>query len=365
MPDFAKRRDKLRRLVRKTDADAILITSELNVTYLTGFTGDSSFLLVTNAGDELIISDMRYATHIEGECPGLPMSIRGPGVKIIEALPKVLKSAKLSSIAIETSAMTVAFHEELNTALKNIELVGTSGLVEELREIKDKEEVAEIREAVGLAERAFAVVRSSLRPEQTEKELLDALEAQVRLFGGECTAFWPIVGVGSSGAMGHYRPGRERCVGDADFVLIDWGAKANLYLSDLTRVLVTGKLTSRFEKIYETVLAANRAAIKAIRPGAIMQDVDGVARKVIERAGYGKKFGHSLGHGFGLQIHEGPWLRMKEDRPLKAGMVVTVEPGIYIPGWGGVRIEDDILVTRDGYEELSSVGKDLADCVVA
>ncbi|MBP87812.1 MAG: aminopeptidase [Planctomycetaceae bacterium] len=364
MPDFAKRRDKLRRLVRKTDADAILITSELNVTYLTGFTGDSSYLLLTNAGDELIISDMRYGTHIETECPGLEMSIRGPGVKMLEALPKIVKSAKVSSLAVETAAMTVAFHEEFTKALSDVKLVPTTGLVEQLREVKDKGEIAEIREAVAIAEKAFAVVIASLRPEQTEKELLDAVEAQVRLFGGECTAFWPIVGVGSSAAMGHYRPGRERRVADADFVLFDWGAKANLYLSDLTRVVVTGKLTSKFEKIYNTVLAANRAAIKAIRPGAIMQDIDGVARKVIEKAGYGKKFGHSLGHGFGLQIHEGPWLRMKEDRPLQAGMVVTVEPGIYIPGWGGVRIEDDILVTRDGHEELSIVAKDLGECVV-
>lgn len=365
MPDFAKRRDKLRRLVRKTDADAILVTDELNVTYLTGFTGDSSYLLVTNSGDELILSDMRYGTHIETECPGLEMSIRGPGVQMLEAIPKVIKSAKVSSLAIETAAMSVAFHEEFAKALSSITLVPTKGVVEELREIKDKHEIAEIREAVGIAEKAFAVVKASMRPDQTEKELLDAIENHVRLFGGECTAFWPIVGVGSSAAMGHYRPGRERRVADADFVLFDWGAKANLYLSDLTRVLVTGKLTSKFEKIYNTVLAANRAAIKAIRPGAIMQDIDGVARTVIEKAGYGKKFGHSLGHGFGLQIHEGPWLRMKEDRPLKAGMVVTVEPGIYIPGWGGVRIEDDILVTKDGHQELSTVPKDLADCVIA
>lgn len=365
MPDFAKRRDRLRRLVRKTDADAILITNELNVTYLTGFTGDSSYLLVTNGGDELIISDMRYGTHIEGECPDLKMSIRGPGVKMLEALPKEIKSAKVSSLAFEAAAHTVGFHEEFAKSLEGVRLVPTSGLVEELREIKDKEEIAEIREAVAIAEKAFAVVKASLRPEQTEKDLLDAVEAQVRAFGGECTAFWPIVGVGSSAAMGHYRPGRERSVGDADFVLFDWGAKANLYLSDLTRVLVTGKLTSRFEKIYRTVLAANRAAIRAIRPGAKMMDIDGVARKVIEKAGFGKRFGHSLGHGFGLQIHEGPWLRMKEDRPLKAGMVVTVEPGIYIPGWGGVRIEDDILVTRDGHEELSTTPKDLADCIMA
>lgn len=365
MSNFAQRRDKLRRLVRQSNAPALLVTSVTNVTYLTGFTGDSSFLLVHSDGRELIISDPRYSTQIEGECPGLEMVIRGTGVTMVEATTAAVKTAKLSSLAIETAAMTLHFSQQLTEALAGVSLVLTNGLVEQLREIKDKAELAEIRQAIAYAEKAFAIVRASLRPDQSEKQLADALEFHIRSLGGECTAFWPIVGVGASAAMGHYRPGHERCVRDADFVLIDWGAKARLYLSDLTRVLVTGRPTAKLERIYNTVLAAQQAAIAAIHPGAIMEDVDRAARQVIEDAGYGKKFGHSLGHGFGLQIHEGPSLRVNEKRGLQPGMVVTVEPGIYLPGWGGVRLEDDILVTKDGREVLSHVPKEFEQMIVA
>jgi Xaa-Pro aminopeptidase len=147
-------------------------------------------------------------------------------------------------------------------------------------------------------------------------------------------------------------------------LLLDWGAKAHLYLSDLTRILVTGKISPKLERIYGVVLKAQEQAIAAIRPGALMSDVDAAARNVITKAGYGKQFGHGLGHGFGLEIHETTRLAANQDRPLKAGMVITVEPGIYLPGWGGVRIEDDILVTRTGHEVLSSLPKTLEQCVV-
>jgi Xaa-Pro aminopeptidase len=148
-------------------------------------------------------------------------------------------------------------------------------------------------------------------------------------------------------------------------LLIDWGAKSGgLYLSDLTRLIITGKVTARLEKIYQIVLAAQKAAIAAIRPGAIMEDIDAAARSVISQAGFGRRFGHGLGHGIGLEIHEQPRLAVDQRRPLKTGMVVTVEPGVYFPGWGGVRIEDDVLVTRGGHEVLSSCPKELPDCVI-
>lgn len=151
-------------------------------------------------------------------------------------------------------------------------------------------------------------------------------------------------------------------MGESPFILVDWGAKAGLYLSDLTRVLVTGKAPARLEKVYRTVLAAQEAAIAAIRPGAELKAIDAAARSVIEEAGFGKRFGHGLGHGFGLQIHEDPRMSTNTEGTLAAGMVVTVEPGIYFPGWGGVRIEDDVLVTRDGHEVLTSVPKQWDEC---
>jgi Xaa-Pro aminopeptidase len=363
MPDYQRRRDNLRRLVRNKETAAILVTSEENVAYLTGFTGDSSFLLLT-ADNQIVLSDRRYTTQLQAECPDVELEIRGPGKEMLDWTTRALKRAKLTSVAIEAGSVSLAFAEQLKEKAAKVDFVSTSGLVEELREIKDKEEVAEIREAITIAERAFAVVKAGLRPEQTEKQVADELERQVRLFGGECTAFWPIVGVGPNGALPHYRPGSVK-MEESFTVLVDWGARAKTYLSDLTRIIVTGKAPTKFERIYNVVLKAQKKAIKAIRPGAVMQDIDAVARKVITDAGFGRRFGHSLGHGFGIQIHEQPRLAANQERKLEAGMVVTVEPGIYIPGWAGVRIEDDILVTKGGHEVLSNVPKEYTDCFIA
>ncbi len=358
-----QRRDKLRRLIRKAEAEAMLVTNETNVTYLTGFTGDSSYLLLWADRGEVMLSDARYTTQLEEECSGLQLEIRPPSTTILELSEKVINKAKITKLGIEADTMTLSQAAAFNKLLPKVELVSTSGLVEELREVKDKEEIGEIRKAIRLAEQAFAVVRAAMRPEQTERAIAHALENQIRLFGGDCCSFRPIVAVGPRAALPHYRSGWKK-IDEDEFVLIDWGARDTLYVSDLTRVLVTGRISPKLQRIYGVVLKAQQAAIKAIRPGVAAKKVDAAARRVIERAGFGKKFGHSLGHGIGLQIHEAPRLAEKQDKPLKAGMVVTVEPGIYLPGWGGVRIEDDVLVTRGGHEVLSNVPKELEQCVV-
>jgi Xaa-Pro aminopeptidase len=348
-------------LLRKADLDSILVTKFTNVTYLTGFTGDDSYLLITPTA-EMVLSDPRYTEQLETECPDVELVIRRPGTPIHASVAKTVQSAKLTALAVEGSSMTIETFQKLTNDLPRVEFVPQSGLVEQLREIKDKGEIGEIRQAVRLAERAFGVVRASLRGVCSEKSVADELEHQVRLFGGECTSFPPIVAVGPRAALPHARPGATR-IEDSGFVLIDWGVKGpGLYMSDLTRIVVTGKVSPRLEKIYEVVLAAQRTAIDAIRPGAIMEDIDAAARQVIVQAGFGRRFGHSLGHGIGLEIHEQPRLAVDQKRPLKPGMVVTVEPGIYLPGWGGVRIEDDVLVTKGGREVLSSCPKEFADC---
>jgi Xaa-Pro aminopeptidase len=341
----------------------LLVTNFTNVTYLTGFTGDDSFLLLTPKS-AVVISDGRYTQQLSEECPELDVAIRKPGTEMLAAVTKVIRSAKVGKLGIEAESMTVAFCSALSKELTRVEIVSTSNLVEQLRAIKDADEVAQIRTAIDIAQRAFAVVRASLRANRTEKEIAYELENQIRLFGGTCCSFTPIVGVGPRGALPHARLSKH-CVGESDFVLIDWGARGELYVSDLTRVLVTGKISPKLERIYGVVLKAQLAGIAAIRPGAIMRDVDSAARSVIEAAGFGPRFSHGLGHGIGLEIHEAPRLASNQERELKAGMVVTVEPGIYVPGWGGVRIEDDILVTRTGHEVLSSVPKDFSDCVLA
>ncbi|NLF71804.1 MAG: aminopeptidase P family protein [Candidatus Anammoximicrobium sp.] len=362
MSRHADRRDRLLRLVPGTGADGLLVTHPANVTYLTGFTGDSSYLLLTPR-EQIMISDGRYAQQLTEECPDLDAEIRRPGLEMLPMVAKVVDAAKVRNLAIEAASMTVAFCSELSQQLSGVQFTFTGSLVEGLREIKDREEVAQIREAIELAERAFAVVRAGLRPDHTEKQIAHNLEHQIRCFGGTGCSFTPIVGVGPRGALPHARLSDHR-VEESDFVLIDWGARGALYVSDLTRVLVTGRISPKLERVYGVVLKAQRAAIAAIRPRAVLKDVDAVARKVIEEAGLGKYFTHGLGHGIGLEIHEGPRLAPSQDRQLKAGMVVTVEPGVYLPQWGGVRIEDDILVTRTGGEVLSHVAKELDDCVL-
>jgi Xaa-Pro aminopeptidase len=363
MNHFAARRDKLRKLLQKSGVETLLVTSFPNVTYLTGFTGDDSHLLFTRT-DQILISDTRYTTQIEEECPGLDVHIRAASESMLDAAVNLSKEAKLSRLGIEGDSMLVGYHQRLAQKAQKLELVTTTALVEQLRMIKDKEEVAEIRRAVTIAEKAFAVVRAALRPEQTEKEVADALEHQMRLFGGSGASFPPIVGVGDRSALPHYRPGNQRIV-DGDFVLIDWGAIGRLYMSDLTRTLVTGKIPPKLQRIYGVVLKAQMQAIDAIRPGKTCGEIDAVARGIIEKAGFGKQFGHGLGHGLGLQIHEAPRFAVKQTTKLEPGMVMTVEPGIYLPGFGGVRIEDDVLVTRSGCEMLTSVPKQWEESFVA
>lgn len=360
--DFERRRGRLRRKLKSLNVDAMLITNFINVTYLTGFTGDSSYLLLDKAG-QCLLSDSRYDVQIGDECPDIDVVSRRAPTPMTDILAKVVKSRKVGTMGIEADSLTLATSNELSSALAGIEFAATSGVVGELRQIKDRSEVDAIRNSLRIAERAFAVIRASLRGEQTEREIAFNLEHQIRLFGGDGCSFEPIVAAGHRAALPHAHP-QERIIGDDDLLLIDWGALSQGYMSDLTRVLVTGKISPKLERIYGVVLNAQRSAIERIRPGVTLGEVDNAARSIIQKAGFGPKFGHGLGHGFGLEIHENP--RMAPDQPqeLKAGMVVTVEPGIYLPNWGGVRIEDDILVTKNGHQVLSDVPKELDECFV-
>lgn len=362
MSRYAERRTRLRKLLRKAGVEALLVTNFTNVSYLTGFSGDDSYLLVLAKG-EVLVSDPRYTTQLEEECPDLEASIRPPGIGMIETVAKLAKQAHLSKLGVEGGSMTVALRDQIAHALPKVELVSTADLVEELRLIKDQDEVAEIRRAIWIAERAFGILRASLRSERTEKEVADELENQTRLYGGKGCSFPPIVAVGARAALPHARPTDQK-IGAGDFVLVDWGADAGPYKSDLTRVLVTGKISPKLERIYRVVLSAQEQAIAAIRPGRSCHEVDLVAREVITKAGFGKNFGHGLGHGIGLDIHEGPRLAAGQHRKLEPGMVVTAEPGIYLPGFGGVRIEDDVLVTKSGCQVLTTVPKQWEDAIV-
>jgi Xaa-Pro aminopeptidase len=319
-------------------------------------------LLITPT-DEVLITDPRYTEQVEGECPGLEMAVRRPGVTINEVVVKTIQRTKVTQLGIEGDSMNVSQRDAIAEKLPKVELKTTKGLVESLRAIKDREEIAEIREAIRIAEQAYRHMRKAARPELTEKQFADAMDFEMRSLGAKCASFPSIVAAGPNAALPHARPTDKR-LGEAGFFLLDWGASGRLYKSDLTRVLATGKIPPKLERVYRVVFKAQAAAIAAIRPGASGQDVDQRARGIIEEAGFGKNFGHGIGHGIGLAVHESPRMAKGVKEPLAAGMVVTVEPGIYLPGWGGVRIEDDVLVTPSGHEVLTTLPKQWDDIFV-
>ncbi|MGE3804896.1 MAG: M24 family metallopeptidase [Gemmataceae bacterium] len=360
MNPFVQRRQRLGRALKAEHLDALLITKTVNVTYLTGFTGDSSYLILTPK-KTLLISDFRYAQQIEEECPGLETIIRPSTQPVQAASAEALTRLRCRAVGFESSSVSVADHEKLRELAPTVEWKGAADRVEQLRIIKDAGEIAAIRTAIGAAERAFDMFRAMLRPTDNEKELADALEGYVRRAGGRRTSFAPIVAVGPRAALAHATPGSQR-VDEAGLLLVDWGAETALYKSDLTRVLATRRISPKLEKVYAVVSRAQEKAIRAVRPGAEAKKVDAEARGHIQDEGFGKYFDHGLGHGIGLEIHEAPSVRASSEDRLQPGMVLTIEPGIYIPGWGGVRLEDDVLVTEDGCEVLSQVSKELT-CV--
>ncbi len=253
--------------------------------------------------------------------------------------------------------MLVSEQLNLRDLLPTTGLVGLSDAVEQLRAIKDDDEIATIREAIRAAERAFQMLKHGLDLTETELQTSDLLETYLKRCGSSKPAFDPIVAAGAKSALPHASPAADRRIGDDSFLLVDWGATVSGYRSDLTRMIVMGNVGEDFRKVYHVVLDAQERAIAAIRPGMSAKAIDAEARSSIERAGFGGKFGHGLGHGIGLAIHESPSIRPDSEDVLKPGMVVTVEPGIYLPDWGGIRIEEDVLVTPDGCEVLTSLPK--------
>ncbi len=387
-PDHAERRSRLAQTLSAEGVEALLVSNPTNVSYLTGFSGESSYLLL-GAGRAVLVSDGRFTEQLAEECPGLDVSIRPPVQTLTEATAAVLKALGIHSVGIESAHLTVADHEALRQLLPSIDWKPGRDRVERLRAVKDAWEVEQIRQAIAIAERAFEMFRAMLRPDDTEKELTDALETYVRRAGGRCCSFPGIVAVGARAALPHAPP-TDRKVREAELLLVDWGASGPFYKSDLTRVLVTRNnatlsgsvrdlcagcpgreatahdngVEAKLKEVYEVVLQAQRQALAVLRAGVTAGGVDAAARGVIASAGYGDYFTHSTGHGIGLQVHETPLLKPGSEVVLQAGMVVTIEPGIYLPSWGGVRIEDDVLITPDGCVVLTSVPKDLPAMVV-
>jgi Xaa-Pro aminopeptidase len=279
--------------------DALLVTNPTNVSYLSGFSGEDSYLLV-GGSTTVLISDRRFTTQIQEECPTLDVHIRTTGQPMIEAVSKVLKRTKSHRVGFESHSTTFDEWRALEKNAPNAEFKPVSAAVEQLRLVKDAAEVDEIREAIRQAERGFALLRAMLTDSITELQAAADLEHAMRRFGARGCSFPPIVAAGDRSALPHARPTSEK-IGRSHFVLVDWGATtASGYKSDLTRILVTGKISPKLSKVYRVVLTAQRRGIEAIRPGARCGDVDQAARSVIAKSAYARHFGHGLGHGIGL-----------------------------------------------------------------
>lgn len=352
MPEtIAERLARFRAAMAAKKLDGYLIQDRMDQYWLTGFTGESGQVLVTQSAVTLL-TDGRFDETADIEAPWARKVLRKK--RSPEETVKEIKRAKLGKVGYEPAHMSVAWFADVTKKLKPAKLVAAGGVINEMRQIKDVGEVDAIRKAIHIAERAFKDLQGWLRPGMTEQYVAGRLVFEMKQLGAQTAAFEPIVATGASASLPHYESG-EKPIATDTCLLIDWGARAGWYVSDLTRTIWPGSIPAKLGKVYEVVRAAHDRAIEAVKPGVKASTVDKVAREVIRKAGFGKQFTHSLGHGIGLAVHESPRLGMKSDDVLKPGMVVTIEPGIYLPGLGGVRLEDDVLVTASGAETLSSL----------
>lgn len=354
---YARRRERLRSQLRSDLTAGLVVTGLTNVRYLSGFTG-SSAVLVVGLDREILISDGRYELQIAAECPGLEVVIRPTEVKLEDQVAEVLGSLGVGNCAFESDHVSQRLFATWSEKIEGVELRPSSGLVETLRMEKDDEEVAAIRRAIELAESVFTARIGTVAATDSERLFAADLEYQTRRAGGVGLSFEAIVAAGANGALPHYRPASVT-LGDSPSLLIDWGAVGDDgYASDMTRVAFGRSVPDELRRVRDVVDRAVDAAIHTIRPGIEFSAADAAARKVIEEAGYGDKFGHGLGHGLGLDVHEAPRLTPSAEGELRPGMVVTVEPGVYLRGIGGVRLEEDVLVTPDGAEVLTGLPRE-------
>ncbi|MFA5863863.1 MAG: aminopeptidase P family protein [Phycisphaerae bacterium] len=341
-------------------APAVLLTTQPNIFYFTNFTGHDSWAILTPE-KTIILTDGRYTLQAKQESPLARVFVRkGPMVPFFnEALAKTA----IKKVAFLGDEISLGLMDKLtNTCKKTKWLKMSSRSILDLRVIKSPDEIVRICRAIAIAQEAYTGLLSDLKPGMTENEAAAELEYRLRMWGAEKASFETIIACGPNAAKPHARTSNSKLVAGKPIV-IDFGALANGYCSDLTRTICLGKMPPALKDIYKICLEAQLAGIEAIKPGVRADTVDAAARKVITLAGYGKFFNHGLGHGLGLEVHEGPTLNRISRDTLQPGMIVTVEPGIYIPGKGGVRIEDDVLVTETGFKVLSSLPKE-PDCIL-
>ncbi len=348
--------DRLAELLPEAELDGMLVTELTNLRYLTGYSGTNGLALI-GPDRRTFVTDFRYVEQAAEEV-GPAFERRCAPQDLLESVSEAVPEGPVR-LGFEGAHVTVHAHGRLRELLEDrIQLVPTSGLVERLRAVKDPGEVQRIRAATALADEALERLLSESLVRRTEREVALALEVHMRQLGARRPSFETIVAAGPHGALPHAQP-REVELEPGQLVVIDWGAELDGYCSDCTRTVATGEPGERAREVYALVGAAQLAGLEAVSAGAHGREVDSVARKVIEQAGFGERFGHGLGHGVGLEIHEAPRLSQRSEDHLEAGNIVTVEPGVYLPGELGVRTEDLLLVTEGGCEILTSVSKEL------
>ena len=346
------RLEKLRSRMQAENLDAYVVMSPANRRYLSGFTGTNATLLIT-MNEAYLLTDFRYVEQARLQAPDFK-------IEKISAEPYPVMGelgTDLKRVGFEGDYVTVEGYAKLVEAFAGAELMSLPNLPTHLRSVKDSGELARIREAVRIADGAFDHILRFLALGQAETDISLELEFAMRRAGASGPAFDLIVASGWRSALPH-GVASDKQIQPGEFLILDFGAVFQGYCSDLTRTVVLGEPTDRQREIYDLVLKANRLGIENVKPGRTGKEVDSIVRQFLDAAGYGECFGHGLGHSVGLAIHEGPNLNPREDRVLEPGMVVTVEPGVYVPGWGGVRIEDIVVVTEQGCEVLTQAPKE-------
>ncbi|HRK30879.1 MAG TPA: Xaa-Pro peptidase family protein [Tepidisphaeraceae bacterium] len=362
------RRHRVRAAMAENQLDAILLTSSADLGYLTGISWEDCTGVLTHDTFTLV-TDSRYDEEVAIKCPWLHRRIFSGKQTMADLVVDTLFKSKAGRVGFEKNFVTHGMVLALSKAVKDKKTKGPrprlrpqAGLMTNVRKLKDAIEIATIRAAVDVAQQAYKVVRKQLRVGMTENEIAARMEFEMKQRGASKGSFDTNVSAGSNSSLPHYRPAEVRLANNSA-LLFDWGALVGGYCSDITRTHAVGRPPAKLREIYSIVLEAQAAAIAAIRPGVSTRKVDAAARDIIAKAGYGKHFGHGLGHGIGLAIHELPRLsKIAAPEALVPGMVVTVEPGIYLPGRFGVRIEDDVLVTETGCEVLTSLDKSFEGC---
>ena len=343
----------LRASLAAAGVDALVVSQAQNIRYMSGFTSGDGMLVISQDHAQ-VVTDFRYFEQVGQQAPQYELAKieRSP----VKALAQVISALGLKKVAFESQEVSVQTFAQWQEAMPEVDWAPTTDLVESLRVIKDAVEVAKIEQAVRIADEAMQQLMADIQPGMTEREVAWNLEVHMRTHGAEGLSFTTIVASGPNGSLPHAVTS-ERVIKDGDSVVIDMGCVYQGYCSDMTRSFCVGAGNARYEQVWQTVLQAQLLVEQALKPGMTGVEADGIARKMIYDAGYEGKFGHGLGHGVGLAIHEGPRASYTSTDTLQEGMIVTVEPGIYIPDWGGVRTEDMVVMTKNGCRVLTQTPK--------